>query len=232
VPVRALTVPLGPRPGCRCISPSWPEHVRSQVKSKKARPSWIRRCSSSKGRGSAGSRRSSIGREAGCCYGKAIPKPPRSSIMYCLNLNRGRAMRSFYEVSDLLLSFAVFAVIPLLLPAVFRCYFATVGFKKPEFLPLSEVLPLYFPGIISGISERDHPRSKSACDGLRSVAAARMRCIRGCACLETRPGSAGLRLSILSWPRKARPRRTPLIRVDSPRPRPRIQWRLGASTAC
>ena len=64
-------MPLGPRRGCPCISPSWPGHVRSQVRSKKARPGWIRRCSSSKGRG-AGSLRSSIGREAGCCCGKAI----------------------------------------------------------------------------------------------------------------------------------------------------------------
>ena len=30
--------------------------------------------------GSAGSPRSSIGRKVGCCYGKAIPKPPRSCI--------------------------------------------------------------------------------------------------------------------------------------------------------
>ena len=28
-------MPLGPRRGCRCISPSWPGHVRSQVRSKK-----------------------------------------------------------------------------------------------------------------------------------------------------------------------------------------------------
>jgi len=54
--------------------------VRLRVKSKKPRPDWIRRCSLSKGRGSAGSPRSSIGREAGCCCGKAIPKPPRSCI--------------------------------------------------------------------------------------------------------------------------------------------------------
>ena len=53
-------------------------------------------------------------------------------------------MRYFYDVSGLLFSFAV---IPLLLATVFRCYFAAVGFKKPEFLRPSEVLPLYFPAL-------------------------------------------------------------------------------------
>jgi hypothetical protein len=44
----------------------------------------------------------------------------------------------------------------LLLPAVFRCSFETAGFRQPEFLRLSEVRPLYFPGFISGISAQ-HP---------------------------------------------------------------------------
>jgi hypothetical protein len=75
----------------------------------------------------------------------------------------------------LLSSFAVFAVIPLLfrcysavipllLVAVFRCYLVAAGFKKPEFLRPGEVPPLYFPGIISGISERGHRRSNLARD--------------------------------------------------------------------
>jgi hypothetical protein len=88
-------------------------------------------------------------------------------------------LRYFYDVNDLLFSFAVFAVIPLLLAAVFRCYFAAAGFKKPEFLRPSEVLPLYFPVIISGISERGHWRSNSARYVLRSAADARIRCTRG-----------------------------------------------------
>jgi hypothetical protein len=50
----------------------------------------------------------------------------------------------------LLFSFAVFAVIA----RCFSLFFCTVGFKKSEFLRLSEVPPLYFPGFISGISER------------------------------------------------------------------------------
>jgi hypothetical protein len=67
----------------------------------------------------------------------------------------------------LLLSFDVFAVIPLLLAAVFRCYLVGEGFKTPEFLRPGEVRLLYFPGIISGISEHGHPRSKAARDRLR-----------------------------------------------------------------
>jgi hypothetical protein len=66
-------------------------------------------------------------------------------------------VRYFYDVNDLLFSFAVFAVIPLLLAAVFRCYLAAGGFKKPEFLRPGEDPPLYFPGIISGISECGDP---------------------------------------------------------------------------
>jgi len=46
------------------------------------------------------------------------------------------------------------AVIPLLSPAVFRCYFAFARLKTSGFLRPTEALPLYFPGIISGISER------------------------------------------------------------------------------
>ena len=65
VAVRALTLPPGPRRGCPCISPSWPGHVRSQVKSKKAQPDWIRPCSSSNEQGSAGSPRSRTGRRVG-----------------------------------------------------------------------------------------------------------------------------------------------------------------------
>jgi hypothetical protein len=98
----------------------------------------------------------------------------------------------FYEVSDLLYSFAVFAVIG----RCFRCYFTAASFEKPEFLPPSEILPLYFPGFISGISGRGHRRSKSARNDLRSEAAAKTRCIRGCACFETRPGCAGSLLSM------------------------------------
>jgi ABC-type transport system involved in cytochrome c biogenesis permease component len=64
-------------------------------------------------------------------------------------------MRHFYDVNDLLISFAVFAVIPLLLAAVFRSYLAAARFKRAGLLRPSEVLPLYFPGIISGISERE-----------------------------------------------------------------------------
>jgi hypothetical protein len=60
----------------------------------------------------------------------------------------------------LLSSFAVFAVIPLLLVAVFRCYLVAAGFKKPEFLRPGEVPPLYFPGIISGISAL-HPMGET-----------------------------------------------------------------------
>jgi hypothetical protein len=82
------------------------------------------------------------------------------TLLYWPNLKRGQAVRYFYEVSDLLYSFAVFAVIPLLLAAVFRCYFTAASFEKPEFLPPSEILPLYFPGFISGISGRGHRRSK------------------------------------------------------------------------
>ena len=37
---------------------------------------------------------------------------------------------------------------------LFRCFFGTAGSKKPEFMRLSEVRPLYFPDFISGISER------------------------------------------------------------------------------
>jgi len=73
--------------------------------------------------------------------------------LYWLNLKRRSTAKYYYQISDLLFSFAVFAVISLLLPAVFRCSFATAGFKKPEFLRLSEVWQLYFPGFISGISE-------------------------------------------------------------------------------
>ena len=62
-------------------------------------------------------------------------------------------MRHFYDVNDLLISFVVFAVIPLLLAAVFRCYLAAGGLKKLEFLGPGEDPPLYFLGIISGISE-------------------------------------------------------------------------------
>jgi hypothetical protein len=50
-----------------------------------------------------------------------------------------------------------FAVILLLLAAVFRCYLAAGGFKKPEFLRPGEDPPLYFPGIITGISECGDP---------------------------------------------------------------------------
>ena len=108
------------------------------------------------------------------------------------------------------------AVIPLL----FRCYLTAAGFKKPEFLRPSEALPLYFSGIISGISERGHPRSKSARDVWRFAAAAKKRCIRECACFETRAASTGSLLSISMLlialrklphpevPREARPRRT------------------------
>jgi hypothetical protein len=39
-------------------------------------------------------------------------------------------------------------------PLFFAVFFATAGFKKPEFLRLSEVWQLYFPGFISGISEQ------------------------------------------------------------------------------
>ena len=46
-----------------------------------------------------------------------------------------------------------FAVLPLLSTAVLRCYFAAVGRNEPGFLRLREVLPLYFSGIISEISE-------------------------------------------------------------------------------
>ena len=53
------------------------------------------------------------------------------------------------------------AVIRSLFSLLFRCYrplffavFYTAGFKKPEFLRLSEVPSLYFAGFISGISER------------------------------------------------------------------------------
>lgn len=52
---------------------------------------------------------------------------------------------------------AVFAVLPLFSPAVFRCYFATEVFKKSGFLRPGAVMPLYFSGIISGISERPPP---------------------------------------------------------------------------
>jgi hypothetical protein len=78
-------------------------------------------------------------------------------------------MRYFYEVSGLLFA----SLFSLLLAAVFRCYFATAGFKSPGFLRPSEIMPLYFPGIISGISERSHTRSKSPRDGSRSAAAAK-----------------------------------------------------------
>jgi hypothetical protein len=42
----------------------------------------------------------------------------------------------------------------LLFHCYFSLFFAPAGFKKPEFLRLNEVRPLYFPGFISGISER------------------------------------------------------------------------------
>jgi hypothetical protein len=64
----------------------------------------------------------------------------------------------------LLFLLAVLAVISLL--------FSVAGFKKPEVLRSSEVQPLYFPGIISGISERGHPKSQV---GGRSVALRRRR---------------------------------------------------------
>jgi hypothetical protein len=48
-------------------------------------------------------------------------------------------VRYFYDLNDLLFSFAV---ILLLLAAVFRCYLAAGGFKKPEFLRTGEVPPL------------------------------------------------------------------------------------------
>ena len=63
-------------------------------------------------------------------------------------------LRDIHNAGDLLFSFAVFAAFPLLFAAVVRCYFALARFKKPGFLRQREVPPLYFPGIISGISER------------------------------------------------------------------------------
>jgi hypothetical protein len=39
----------------------------------------------------------------------------------------------------------------------FRCYLAAGGFKKPEFLRPGEEPPLYFAGIITGISECGDP---------------------------------------------------------------------------
>jgi hypothetical protein len=54
-----------------------------------------------------------------------------------------------------------FAVILLLSVAVLRCYLGAAGFKTLEFLWPGEVPPLYFPRIISGISERGHRRSRS-----------------------------------------------------------------------
>jgi len=56
--------------------------------------------------------------------------------------------------------FAVFAVLPLLSAAVLCCYSVVVDLKKLGFLRLREVLPLYFPGIISEISERWRRRSR------------------------------------------------------------------------
>jgi hypothetical protein len=50
-----------------------------------------------------------------------------------------------------------FAVILLLLAAVFRCYLAAGGFKEPEFLRPGEDPALYFAGIITGISECGDP---------------------------------------------------------------------------
>jgi hypothetical protein len=49
-----------------------------------------------------------------------------------------------------------FAVSALLSLAVFRCYFGATARKKPEFLRPRAVVPLYFSGIISDISERRH----------------------------------------------------------------------------
>jgi hypothetical protein len=57
-----------------------------------------------------------------------------------------------------LLFFAVFAVLPLLSPAVFSLLFCGLRRQKPGFVRLREALPLYFPGIISGISEHRHRR--------------------------------------------------------------------------
>ena len=65
-----------------------------------------------------------------------------------------RAARYSYRVSHLLFSFAGLSVVSLLFLTVFRCFFAAAGFKRPEFLRLSEVRSLYFSGFISGISER------------------------------------------------------------------------------
>ena len=69
-------------------------------------------------------------------------------------------MRYFYDVNDLLFSLTVFAVVLLLLTAVFRCYLAAGGFKKPEFLRPGEDPPLHFPGIISGISKCGDRRTR------------------------------------------------------------------------
>jgi hypothetical protein len=60
----------------------------------------------------------------------------------------------FLRVSHLLFALAGLAVVSLLFPAVFRCFLAAAGFKKPEFPRLSEVRSLYFSALSAGISER------------------------------------------------------------------------------
>jgi hypothetical protein len=91
----------------------------------------------------------------------------------------------------LLFSFDVFAVIPLLLAAVFRCYLVGEGFKTPEFLGPGEVPLLYFPGIISGISEHGHPRSRR-----RAIGCASLRCL---ALSERTDGHHWSRRCPVSW---------------------------------
>ena len=56
-------------------------------------------------------------------------KSARMSL-YWLNLKRRSTARYYYQVIDLLFSFAVFAVTSLLLPAVFRCFFCDCGLQK------------------------------------------------------------------------------------------------------
>jgi class 3 adenylate cyclase/tetratricopeptide (TPR) repeat protein len=71
-----------PERSCICpfISRSSPRHVRSRDKMKRPRPCWTRLYKSWKEQGSAGSRRSCIGRRANCCSGRDVRRPPRNCI--------------------------------------------------------------------------------------------------------------------------------------------------------
>jgi hypothetical protein len=84
-----------------------------------------------------------------------------------------RRAADIYNAGDFMFSFAVFRCFrrsSAVISRYFCCYFPVTGFKSPGFLRQREIPPLYFSGIISGISERPMGRI----EGLR-----RCRCPTG-----------------------------------------------------